>query len=119
LEINRKIKNARLLDQNARLSYERERQDLESKLLSLYNLYKNKVRMVEFERENKETAYLNLEAAMEKYRLGGLSGIEFRDIQLSYMEASERMLDAVYQAKISEITLHLLIGDLFPSDQVK
>jgi len=115
LEVNRKIKNAKILQENSRLNLEREKQDLESNLRSLYNLYINNIRMVGFERENKETAYFNLEAAMEKYRLGGLSGIEFRDIQLSYLDASDRMLEAVYQAKISEITLHLLIGDLFQS----
>jgi len=114
-EASRKIKNARISQENSRLNLDREKQNLESQLLSLYNLYKNNVRMVEFESENKETAFLNLEAAMEKYRIGGLSGIEFRDIQLSYLDASNRMLEAVYQAKISEITLHLLIGDLFQS----
>ncbi|MEA5006518.1 MAG: TolC family protein [Rikenellaceae bacterium] len=119
LEANRKIKNAKILRENARLNLERERQDLDSQLRSLYNLYINNIRMVEFERENKETAYFNLEAAMEKYKLGGLSGIEFRDIQLSYLDASDRMLEAVYQAKISEITLHLLIGDLFQTSHQK
>ncbi|HON54475.1 MAG TPA: TolC family protein, partial [Bacteroidales bacterium] len=113
LEVNRKIKNAKILQENTRLSFEKTKQDLESQLRSVYNLYTNNIRMVDFESENKEAAFLNLEAAMEKYRLGSLSGIEFRDIQLSYLDASNRMLDAIYQAKISEITLHLLMGDLF------
>ncbi len=113
LEVNRKIKNAKIMQENTRLSFEKTKQDLESQLRSVYNLYTNNIRMVDFESENKEAAFLNLEAAMEKYRLGSLSGIEFRDIQLSYLDASNRMLDAIYQAKISEITLHLLMGDLF------
>ena len=115
-ETRRKIKNAKLYLENARLATLQARQDLESELRQLYNLYNNNLRMVDFEKENKETAFLNLEAAMEKYRLGALSGIEFRDIQLSYLNAYDRMLNALYEAKVSEITLHLLTGDLFPRD---
>lgn len=112
-EVNRKIKNAKISRDNAALSYEQARQNLESELLQLYNIYTNNLRLIEFEKESTGAAYLNLDAALEKYRLGALSGIEFRDIQLSYLDASDRMLNAIYQAKISEINLHLLVGDLF------
>ncbi len=112
-EINRKIKNARLAQENARLSLQKAQQDMESELRQLYNLYSNSLRLIEFEEESRESAYLNLEAAMEKYRLGSLSGIEFRDYQLSYLDASDRKLRALYQTKISEITLHLMAGELY------
>ncbi len=112
-EINRKVKNAKISEENANLSYLKAKQDLESELYQLYNVYINNLRLIGFEDENREAAYLNLDAAMEKYRLGSLSGIEFRDIQLSYLDASDRRLKAIYQAKISEITLHLLAGELF------
>lgn len=113
LETNRKIKNAKISQENASLSYEQAKQNLESELLQMYNQYTNNLRLIEFEKESKEAAFMNLDAAMEKYRIGALSGIEFRDIQLSYMNASDRMLNAIYEAKISEISLHLLAGDLF------
>lgn len=114
-EINRKIRNARITEENASLNYLKARQEIESELYQLYNIYSNNLRMIEFEDESRESAFLNLEAAMEKYRLGALSGIEFRDIQLSYMDASDRRLKAIYQAKVSEITLHLMAGELFRS----
>jgi outer membrane protein TolC len=112
-EINRKIKNAKILEENARLSIEKESQSIESELRQLYNLYNNNLRLIAFEEESRESAYLNLEAAMEKYRLGSLSGIEFRDYQLSYLDASNRKMNTLYQAKVSEITLLLISGKLF------
>ncbi|MDD2425267.1 MAG: TolC family protein [Bacteroidales bacterium] len=115
-ENRRRVKNARITAENARLATLLSSQELESELRQLYNLYRNNLRMVDFEKENKETAYLNLDAAMEKYRLGSLSGIEFRDIQLSYMNAYDRMLNSLYETKVKEITLHLLSGDLFPAE---
>ncbi len=112
-ETNRKIKNSKLAQESAQLSLLKAKQDLESELRQLYNLYNNSLRLIEFEEESRESAYLNLEAAMEKYRLGSLSGIEFRDYQLSYLDASDRKLRALYQTKISEITLHLMAGELY------
>lgn len=112
-EINRKVKNAKIQQENTRLSYEKGRQDLLSDIYQLYNIYQNHLRMIEFENESKEAALLNLEAARERYRLGSLSGIEFRDIQLSYLNSADRRLNAIYQTKISEITLHLMAGELF------
>ncbi|MDP3437849.1 MAG: TolC family protein [Bacteroidales bacterium] len=112
-EINRRIKNARINEESARINILMEEQNLESELRQLYNLYNNNLRLIEFEQESRESAFLNLEAAMEMYRLGSLSGIEFRDYQLSYLDASDRKLRALYQTKVSEITLHLMAGGLF------
>jgi len=114
-EINRKIKNAGIIADNAELEYKKQVQAVESEVMQLYNNYLNNLRMIEFEEESREAAHLNLEAAMEKYRLGSLSGIEFRDYQLSYLNASDRKLDALYQTKVSEITLRLIAGELFKS----
>jgi outer membrane protein TolC len=112
-EINRRIKSARITQESARLNILMAEQNLESELRQLYNLYNNNLKLIEFEQESRESAYLNLEAAMEMYRLGSLSGIEFRDYQLSYLDASDRKLRALYQTKVSEITLHLMAGELF------
>jgi len=112
-EVNRKVANAKLEAANANLELTSARQQVESELLQLYNVYMNNLRMIDFEEQNRDAASMNLEAAMEKYRLGSLAGIEFRDYQLSYLNASDRKLKALYQTKISEITLRLLAGELF------
>jgi len=114
-QLNRLVKNAHLSRENAAISLLKAKQDLESELRQLYNLYNNNLRLIDFEEESRESAFLNLEAAMEKYKLGSLSGIEFRDYQISYMSASDRKLKALYEAKLSEINLHLIAGQLFPS----
>ncbi len=112
-EVNRKVKNAELNRRNAELDYKQACQKLESELRQLHNSYLNDFRMIDFQEESREAASLNLEAAMEKYRLGSLAGIEFRDFQVSYLNASDRKLNALYQTKVSEITLRLLAGELY------
>lgn len=112
-DINRKIANAKLGSQNTLLEYEQAKQSLEVDIRQEYNIYNKNLQLINFEIESQEAAFLNLDAAIEKYRIGTLSGIEFRDFQLSYLDASVRKISALYQAKLSEITLNLLAGELF------
>jgi len=111
-ETNRKIRNAKISRENAALSVAQAEQTLHAQLTKLYNTYENNLRLIEFEEESTEAAYFNLEAAMEKYRLGALSGIEFREIQTSYLNASVSKFNAQYNAKILELDLYVLAGEL-------
>lgn len=112
-ETNRKVANAKLGIQNSMLEYEQAKLSLEVDIRQEYNIYTKNLQLIGFEIESQEAAFLNLDAAIEKYRIGSLSGIEFRDFQLSYLDASVRKISSLYQAKLSEITLHLLAGELF------
>lgn len=111
-EVSRKIRNARLDRKNAEL----ERQNTMNNILTAFNdqylRYTNSLQLVIFENQNAETMALNLEVAMERYRLGDLSGIDFRTIQLQYLSAIERQISTKYQAKLSEIELMVLSGAL-------
>ena len=111
--VNRQIKNAKLGAERAALQYEQREQLLLGSLLQEYNIYTDNLQMIDFETQNAEIAYFNLEAAMERYRLGTFSILDFRDIQLSYLNAVDRKLRAVYQAKLSEVALLLLAGAIY------
>jgi outer membrane protein TolC len=112
LETNRRISNARIEAESSRLAY----LDIENEILGeldlLYNTYRNNIIVANFETQSAELARASLEIAMERYRLGSLSGLEFREYQNNYLNAINRRLTALYQAKISEIGLRLLAGEL-------
>ena len=111
-ESQRKISNAKLEVENSKLAY----LDIENEILGdldlLYNTYRNSIIVTWFETESAEVARNSLEIAMERYRLGSLSGLEFREYQNKYLDAINRRLTALYQAKVSEIGLRLLAGEL-------
>jgi outer membrane protein TolC len=111
-DINRRIKNAKLAVKGSELSYLQIENTIKSELALIYNTYEKNLLMINFETESVETAYQTLDAAMYRYKLGGLSGIEFREYQKNYLEAVERQLSATYQAKLSEINLRLMSGEL-------
>lgn len=110
LENSRKIRNARLQQENAEWSYKEVELQTLADLAQLYNTYTNNLQIVNFENESAEVAFENLDAALEKYKLGSLSGIEFREFQRSYIDAVDRKLSAIYQAKVSELSLLLISG---------
>ena len=98
--------------QNAELQYKEVELNVLSALAELFNIYKNNHTLLAFEMENVDIASETLEMALEKYRIGSLSGVEFREFQRSYIEAVKRLMNASYQAKVSEIGLQLLSGKL-------
>lgn len=112
LENRRKIKNAKLDMENADLSYQEAEQQVKADLAQLYNTYENNLQMVTFEQESASVAFENLDAALERYKLGDLAGIEFREFQRSYIDAVDREVSAIYQAKMSELSLLLISGQI-------
>ena len=112
LQNRTKIKNAKLELENTELSYQEVEKETLGDLALMYNSYENNLLMVNFEIESASVAEANLDAALEKYKIGSLSGIEFREFQRSYIDAVDRKLSAIYQAKVSELSLLLLSGDI-------
>ncbi len=112
LENRRKIKNAKLDMENADLSYLEAELQMKADLAQLYNTYENNLQMVSFEQESARVAFDNLDAALERYKLGELAGIEFREFQRSYIDAVDREVSAIYQTKMSELSLLLISGQI-------
>lgn len=112
LETNRRLKNARLDRSISETSLSDTELAVRSELEKLYINYLNNLQLIDFEGENADVARMNLEAAMLRYKVGDLSGIDFRNIQQQYLEAVDRKINVIYQAKISEVALLTLAGQL-------
>ena len=72
--------------------------------------YENNMQLTALERENLTNAVENYEIAIERYKLGDLSGIELREAQNSLLEAEERLVQAQYNTKLCEISLLQISG---------
>jgi len=106
----RSIRNSALDRENKELRYLEIEQGVKADLLTIYSAYSNYLRLVTLEEQNLQTATENLEIAMERYRLGNLSGIELREVQKSLLDAKEELLSAQFQTKLAEISLLLISG---------
>lgn len=106
----RQISNATIEIENARLAYEETEKAVMSDLITIYNEYLNNFRLLDLEEQNLDVAYETLDIAMERYRLGALSGIELREVQKNLLEAEERLLSIQYRTKLAEISLLQIAG---------
>jgi len=106
----RSIKNSAIDVQNKELKYQEVEQGVKADLITIYSAYSNYLRLITLEQQNLETATENLYIAMERYKLGNLSGIDLREVQKSLLDARESLLSVQYQAKLAEISLLLISG---------
>ncbi|TRZ41275.1 TolC family protein [Robertkochia solimangrovi] len=109
---NRNEKIARIQVDNSKLVLAEQEQSLMSQLESTYQTYQTNLGLIDLERENVDIARENLNITIEKFRIGTITTLEFRTAQLNYINAQLRLNEAVFQAKISEVALKALTGDL-------
>lgn len=106
----REQKNARITIENRQLEFDRLKLSLQSDFSNMWMAYKNNILLTQLEEESLRTAQLNYEIAMDRYKLGDLSGILLREAQNSLLEAEQRLLTARYRTKLYEISLMLISG---------
>ncbi|MDR2286431.1 MAG: TolC family protein [Prevotellaceae bacterium] len=108
----REIKNAQIALKNKELAQREAQLEVAAKLQEIYSSYSNYLGLIRMERQNLKTAHENYETAAIRYRLGELAGIDMREAQNSLQDAEKRLLDVEYNAKIDEISLMMLSGNI-------
>ncbi|UWX56174.1 TolC family protein [Maribacter litopenaei] len=109
---NRDEKIVKLQIENSEVAIAQRKQDLLATLGTTYQTYLTNVSLIELEGNNEAIAKENLDITVEKYRIGIIPTIEFRTAQLNYINAKVRFSNAKFQAKLSEIILKQLAGNL-------
>ena len=109
---NRNEKIAKIQIENSELLIEQQTQTLLSQLARAFQTYKTNLELMELEVHNEAIAKENMEITVAKYQIGIIPTIEFRTAQLNYRNAVVRSSNAIYVAKLSEITLKELSGNL-------
>lgn len=106
----REQRNARIQIDNQQLRVEDTELGLRADMSNLWMAYRNNIDLWQLEKENVVVAEENYSIAMDRYKLGDLSGIELREAQNSLLEAEERLSIAEYSIKVCEISLLQLSG---------
>jgi outer membrane protein TolC len=108
----RSIYNSSIERDSKELKYREVEQGIKADLLSIYSAYSSNLRLISLEEQNFQTAKENLDIALERYKLGSLSGIDLREVQKSLLDARERLISAHYQTKLAEVSLQLISGKI-------
>ncbi len=109
---HRNEKIAHLAIENAELQIKQQNQTLETQLATAYQTYLTNLELIALEATNESIAKKNLEITLDKFHIGTITTLEFRTAQLNYINATVRYSNAQYEAKLSEIALKELAGNL-------
>lgn len=112
LNRRREQRNAKLQIQNQELRLQELELALRADLSNLWMAYQNNLNLWSLEKENLVAAQENFRIAIERYKLGELSGIELREAQNSLLAAEERQSIAEYSTKLCEISLQQVSGQI-------
>lgn len=85
---------------------------IESDLVRAYNQYQTDKQLLKLEEENNEVADENLKISLEKFKLGGSTILELNEAQRSLNTSLNRLTNARYNIKISELQIMSLSGEI-------
>lgn len=107
-----RVKNAKINLENQQLQKEQIVLDIERNFENAWDDYKNKLVIFNVQEENILTTKNNFDRTEEKFKLGQATSIEFRQAQLNLLNAELSRNQAKYDAKLAELLVLQLSGDL-------
>jgi outer membrane protein TolC len=106
----RRRENADLQVRNAELALADAQIAVETQLENAYQNFQFSLELIDLERENMGLAQLNLEVALERFRLGTITSVELREVQSALTNAESRFITAQYEAARAQTELLQLSG---------
>ncbi|RNL55048.1 TolC family protein [Pedobacter jejuensis] len=105
-------RNAKIEIENSTLNLDKAKLDVSTQLLTAYQNYSTYLDLVKLEQRNVDIAKENLDITLAKYRLGSIAPLELREAQRNSIDAQNRFIEIQYQAKLAEITLKEISGNI-------
>jgi outer membrane protein TolC len=109
---HRNEKIAKIQIENSQIAIEQQNSILNTQLSTAFQTYLTNLELIDLEENNETIAKQNLEITLDKFRIGTITTIDFRTAQLNYVNAKVRYSNAQYEAKLSEIALKELAGNI-------
>lgn len=106
------VKNAKINLDIQKLQKEQLLIDIERNFKNAWDDYQNRLVIFRVQEDNIKTAANNFERSEEKFKIGQITSIEFRQAQLNLLNAELSRNQAKYQAKLAELTVLQLSGEL-------
>lgn len=107
-----RVKNARINLENQKIQKEQLKIDIVRNFENAWDDYQNKLTIFRVQEDNIKTAKNNFSRTQEKFKLGQVTSIEFRQAQLNLLTAELSRNQAKYDAKLAEVIVLQISGEL-------
>ena len=110
------LKNAKIALDTRKLEKIQIEQQVKRDIANALGDYKNRLKIYEIQQQNVITNQNNFERSKEQFKLGQITSIEFRQAQINLIQAQTNKTLAKYDAKLAELQLLQLTGQLLNID---
>ncbi|NJO02314.1 MAG: TolC family protein [Bacteroidia bacterium] len=106
------IENARINVETSRVRYEEALLQTERDIRNVFNTWQNSRYIAQIQERNLNAAEVNFERTQTQFNYGQVTTTQFREAQVNLLQARNRLSSARYDAKIAEMELMQLSGQL-------
>ncbi len=106
------VKNAKIQRDTQELLYKQITTEVARDIANAMGNYQNRLAIFELQEQNVVTAQNNYDRSQERYKLGQITSVELRQAQINLLNAQTNKNLAKYEAKLSELELLQLTGQL-------
>lgn len=110
------IKNVKIGYENQELLKKQIELEVERDIRNAWDSYTNALYVLEVQEKNLQTNQNNFNRTDERYKLGQVTSIEFRQAQLNLLNAELAQSQAKYSAKLAELQMLQISGQLLNVD---
>ncbi|WP_142785049.1 TolC family protein [Changchengzhania lutea] len=107
-----RVKNAKINLEAQNIQKEQFLVALERDFNNAWDDYQNKLNIYRLQEDNIKTSQNNFNRTEEKFKLGQLNSIEFRQAQMNLFNAELTRNQAKYSAKLAELQLLQISGEI-------
>ncbi|WP_299064540.1 TolC family protein [uncultured Polaribacter sp.] len=107
-----RVANAKIGLENQQIALEQQKVNIENNLKNTWENYKNQLFILKAQETNVLTTQNNFERTQERYKLGQVTSIEFRQAQINFINSKTALNNAKFDAKLIELQLLQLSGDI-------
>lgn len=110
------VKNAKIGYENQELVKKQIELEVERDIRNAWDSYNNALYVLKVQEKNLQTNQDNFNRTDERYKLGQITSIEFRQAQLNLLNAELAKSQAKYNAKLAELQMLQISGQLLNVD---
>jgi len=105
-------KNARINLENSLIQKNKSELEIIKNIRNAYETYKNNLFLLQIQEKSYQTSKLSFSKFEEKYSLGLVSSLEFRQAQINLLRAELLLNSSLFESKISELVFLKLTGKI-------
>ena len=111
-----RVTNSKIALENQQILLQQQNETLENNLKNTWSMYNNKLFVLTAQEKNVISSQNNFDRTKERYNLGQVTSIEFRQAQINLINSKTAYNNTKYDAKLIELELLQLTGELLNTE---